>query len=138
MIRIGDPEILNALINEPETRKAFGYEELGELDTAPMLADSRNVCLHAAGVTAWFTWRGPGVFEAHVLSSRDGRGRAMFDAARAMIATMQAQFGAKLIWCEIDAARRDVSVFARASGFRSLGLHSPAGRLIETLVVGGV
>lgn len=138
MIRIGDPELLNALINEPDTRSAFGYEELGELDTAPMLADARNVCLHEAGVTAWFTWRGPGVFEAHVLTAREGRGRAMFEAARAIIGVMQAQFGAKLIWCEIDASRRDVSVFARAAGFRSLGLSAPAGRLVETLAIGGV
>ncbi len=120
MRRVTEAAELNAVINHPAVRSVFGYAELGYLDSAPVIADPRNHCLADGATLLWFTWRGPGVFEVHCVVGPKHRGATAVRAARDMLDHMKDVAGANLMWCEFDAARRDVAAFARAVGFRTV------------------
>lgn len=130
MRRVTDPSELNAVINHPAVRTVFGFPDLGNLDCGPMLADERNWCLANGATLLWFTWRGPGVYEVHCVVGPKDRGAKAVRAATDMLIHMRDVCGANLLWCEFDAARRDVAAFARAVGFRTLGI-SNGKRLME-------
>lgn len=119
--RTYDAVAVNALVNRSDVRPDVGYQELGDLDVSPMLADTRNICLSNGSGIIWFAWHAPGVFEAHIVCEPEYRGEAAISMGRAMLAKMFIEHGALLIWCRPPINRKDVVLYARKVGFALLG-----------------
>jgi hypothetical protein len=58
-----------------------------------------NVFLACGEGGAMFVWRGPGIYEVHVMFEQ--RGREVLKLSREMLAWMRENMGAKLFWAAV-------------------------------------
>lgn len=81
-----------------------------------------NVFLFGAHGGLIFEWKGPQTFEVHVMATREGRGRWIFEATRQAVNYMEAM-GANHLWARIHPDKPHVGILARKSGFNFAGYH---------------
>ena len=87
---------------------------------ADFLADRNNVFLAAGEGGAMFVWRGPGIFEVHVMFEQ--RGKEVLRLSREMLKVMREQHGARLFWAAVPVESRHVIMFTRLMGWKSQGV----------------
>jgi hypothetical protein len=68
---------------------------------------------------AMFVWRGPGIYEVHVMFEQ--RGREVIRLSHQMLDTMRKDCGAKLFWAAVPVESRHVIMFTRLMGWKSQG-----------------
>lgn len=83
------------------------------------MAEPLHVFLEEGESLGCFVWRGPGIYEIHLVFAV--RGRKAMDLLARMIARMCDQHGARMFWAAIPIESRHVRMFARLAGFRSEG-----------------
>lgn len=119
----------------PDDVNAVLSRIMPDLDSAALVTDERNVCLLGDGGGVLFAWRGPGVFEGHSFFLAEHRGAAAICDARAMLAMMRDQFGARIIWGLTPCENRASRYFNRICGMVSAGeIATPEG-LCELFVL---
>lgn len=91
------------------------------IDLAEFLDDPLNVCLIEGENAALFEWRGPGIYQCHVLFQC--RGKDALALSHRMLDHMRAA-GAKLFWTAIPNGERKVNLYARWLGFKSQGFEN--------------
>jgi hypothetical protein len=104
MNRTCDPERVNALSG---------------LDLSGAVAEPLHVFLEEGESLGCFVWRGPGIYEIHLVFAE--RGRKALDLLCRMIARMCDRHNAKFFWAAIPLESRHVRMFARLAGFQSDG-----------------
>lgn len=82
-----------------------------------------NVFLFGAHGGLIFEWKGPRTFEVHVMTTREGRGSWIFEAAKVAVGYMEAM-GANHLWARIHPEKPHVGILALRSGFRLAGHHT--------------
>lgn len=75
-------ERINAIIAHPEVRPWVGMPGQGDIDLAPVVADTRNVLLMGEGGGFLFQHIEPGIYEAHSQFVPEHRGANVLTAAR--------------------------------------------------------
>lgn len=93
---------------------------LAGADFSEVLAEPLHVCLMDGESGAFFMWRGPGIYEAHVFFAV--RGKEAISLARALLAKMMIEYGAKLFWTVVPIADRKAKLFIRSLGWKSRGV----------------
>jgi len=81
-----------------------------------------NVFLFGAHGGLIFEWKGPGVYETHVMTTKAGRGAWIFKATRQAMEYME-RMGAAHIWARIHPKRPEVAALAIRSGFKRVCTH---------------
>lgn len=114
MIRqVCDPEVVNGFANHPDIGS--------EMDLSAGIREP-NVHLYGEhGGISWM-WCGPGVFEAHVMFTKAGRGLWGIRSGRQAIAIMAGR-GARVLWARVHPDRPEIGVFAAASGMKDTGMR---------------
>jgi hypothetical protein len=79
-----------------------------------------NVFLACGEGGAMFVWRGPGIYEVHVMFEQ--RGREVLKLSRRMLKIMRRAWKAKLFWAAVPVESRHVIMFTRLMGWKSQGL----------------
>lgn len=98
-----------------------------------LLHDPMNRVLVDGEGGAMFVWRGPGIYEVHVMFEQ--KGREVLDLSHRMLAHMRETYGAKLFWAAVpwDTSKqsRKVRLFTRLMGWKSQGRANLAHGLCE-------
>lgn len=85
---------------------------------------------------AIFQWRGPGIYEVHVLFAQ--RGREVIEISYQMLDWMRDAHDANLFWAAVpwgtDAQSRKVRLFTRLMGWKSQGRANLANGLHELFI----
>ena len=101
-----------------------------------ILHDPMSVILIEGEGGAMFVWRGPEIFEVHVLFEQ--RGRAVLDLSHRMLGHMRENHGARLFWAAVpwgtDKQSRKVRLFTRLMGWKSRGRANLASGLCELFI----
>jgi hypothetical protein len=87
-------------------------------DFAQFFADRMSVGLIEGEGGALFVWRGPGIYEVHVMFEQ--RGREVIELSRRMLDYMRER-GGKLFWAAVPVESRHVIMFTRLMGWKSQG-----------------
>lgn len=100
-----------------------------------ILHDPMSFVLIEGDGGAIFQWRGPGIYEVHVLFAQ--RGREVIDISHRMLAHMRDN-GGRLFWAAVpwgtDAQSRKVRLFTRLMGWKSQGRANLANGLHELFI----
>lgn len=138
-MRVFDAAEHNRIANLPDVRPSFAWVE-GEVSFDAEIADTDHyVFLIEGGAAAIFEWSAPGVWQVHTLASPECRGKAAIDAGLRMIAWMQEQEGARMLWGMTPLGNSAARMFNRLIGAKSAGLreHHVCGET-ELFTWGGV
>lgn len=106
LVETTDPEVLNHFASHPDIAPHIG----GAVDFSNAIRPTARFLFGEYGGFC-LEWTGPGVWEAHVMLTREGRGEWGFEAGRGMLRMMDAD----LIWARI--AERHVGQYAARIGF---------------------
>lgn len=90
-----------------------------EADFSELMSEPMHICLADGGSMAFFVWRGPGIYELHLCFA--ARGGAARDLLLEMMEWMRGHHRPRMFWALIPAASRNVIMFARLMGWKSLG-----------------
>jgi len=113
--------IRRASIEDVEAVNEWFWRDSGKRgDFSDFLADRMNVCLVEGEGGALFVWRGPGIFECHVMFEQ--RGKEVLRLSRQMLDIMRKDYGAKLFWAAVPVESRHVIMFTRLMGWKSQGV----------------
>lgn len=113
--------MIRASVLDAERVNEWFYRDSGKRgDFEPFLADRMNVCLIEGEGGALFVWRGPGIFEVHVMFEQ--RGREVIRLSHRMLDYMREKHGAKLFWAAVPVESRHVIMFTRLMGWKSQGV----------------
>ncbi len=90
-------------------------------DFTEALAEPMHLCLVDTETEsgAFFMWRGPGIYEAHVFFTVRGKEALAF--ARQLMAMMRAE-GARMLWSMIPIESRHIRLWLRHLGWKSHGV----------------
>jgi hypothetical protein len=109
-----------ASVEDAEQVNEWFWRDSGKRgDFTPFLADRMNVCLIEGEGGAMFVWRGPGIYEVHVMFEQ--RGREVIKLSHRMLGYMRKR-GGKLFWAAVPIESRHVIMFTRLMGWKSQGL----------------
>lgn len=101
-----------------------------------ILHDPMNVILTEGDGGAIFVWRGPGIYEVHVMFEQ--RGRDVLALSHRMLAHMRENYGADTFWAAVpwDQSKqsRKVRLFTRLMGWKSRGRANLANGLHELFI----
>jgi hypothetical protein len=107
-----------------------------EAGVQAVLHDPMSMVLLEGNGGAMFVWRGPGIFEVHVLFEQ--RGREVLDLSHRMLAHMRENYGARLFWASVpyDGGKqsRKVRLFTRMMGWKSQGFANLAHGFCELFI----
>ena len=107
-----------------------------EAGVQAILHDPMSVVLIEGDGGALFVWRGPGIFEVHVMFAQ--RGREVLDLSHRMLAHMREHHGATTFWAVVpwDTSKqsRKVRLFTRLMGWKSKGRANLANGLCELFI----
>jgi hypothetical protein len=113
--------LIRASLADAERVNEWFWRDSGKRgDFAPFLADRMNVCLIEGEGGALFVWRGPGIYEVHVMFEQ--RGRDVIRLSHRMLDYMRSNHGGKLFWAAVPIESRHVIMFTRLMGWKSQGL----------------
>lgn len=120
--------MIRASVEDAERINEWFWRDSGwRGDFSQFLADRMNVCLIEGEGGALFVWRGPGIYEVHVMFEQ--RGKAVIELSRRMLDIMRSEKGAKLFWAAVPIESRNVIMFTRLMGWKSRGFADlPQGR----------
>jgi hypothetical protein len=100
------------------------------------LNEPANLCLIEGEGGALFIWRGPGIYECHVMFAQ--RGREVIELSHQMLAYMRDTYGARTFWASVpwDTSKqsRKVRLFTRLLGWQSRGRVNFAHGLCEVFI----
>lgn len=125
-MRVFDASAHNAIANHPSVRPSFPWVE-GEVsfDDEVQLTDAYVFLLNEARTAgAIFEWSAPRVWQVHTLFSDGCRGKAAMTLGKHMIAWMQAEMAAQMIWGQTPLHNRAARMFNRLMGARSEGMRN--------------
>lgn len=110
-----------ASVEDANTFNEWFWRDSGKRgDFTQFLSDRMNIALVEGEGGAIFVWRGPGIYEVHVMFEQ--RGREVIRLSHRMLAWMRAEMGAKLFWAAVPIESRHVIMFTRLMGWKSQGL----------------
>ena len=113
--------MIRASVKDADKINEWFWRDSGQRgDFGPFLADRMNVFLREGDGGAMFVWRGPGIYEVHVMFEQ--RGREVIRLSHRMLAWMRSNPGAKLFWAAVPIESRHVIMFTRLMGWKSQGL----------------
>lgn len=113
--------IRRASVEDAEDVNDWFWRDSGKRgDFTGFLSDRMNVFLACGAGGALFVWRGPGIYEVHVMFEQ--RGRDVLRLSREMLDIMRREHGAKLFWAAVPITSRHVIMFTRLMGWKSQGL----------------
>jgi len=128
MRRVDDPEMVNAIGNDPSVRELMFLGAMyppNDLDFTPWVEDPRNAILIDGGFCAMFVWRGPGIYECHLMVRKEDRGASAVRIGREMLEFMKAQ-GAKIVWGQPSIYNRAAICYIRRMGLKPAGFGKDA------------
>jgi hypothetical protein len=100
------------------------------------LHDPMNVCLIEGNGGALFVWRGPRIYEVHVMFEQ--RGRAVIDLSHRFLDHMRREYSASTFWAAVpwdnSKQSRKVRLFTRLMGWKSQGRANLATGLNELFI----
>lgn len=120
LVETRDPRVPAMWSSHPDIAGSVG----GPLD----FSGARAVYLTGDHGCFLFDPQGDGLFEGHVMLTRQGRGAWGKAALQEALETMAAM-GATSIWCRVP--RPEVAVFARGGGFRFSGTLADGTKIME-------
>lgn len=113
--------IRRASVEDTEAINEWFWRDSGKRgDFEPFLADRMNVFLACGEGGAFFVWRGPGIYEVHVMFEQ--RGKEVLKLSREMLQIMREKHGARLFWAAVPVKSRHVIMFTRLMGWKSQGV----------------
>jgi len=120
--------MIRASVEDAERINEWFWRDSGRRgDFTAFLSDRMNVFLREGEGGALFVWRGPGIYEVHVMFEQ--RGRAVIELSHRMLDYMRSETGAKLLWAAVPVESRHVIMFTRLMGWKSQGFADlPQGR----------
>lgn len=124
-MRVFDASVHNAIANHPSVRPSFPWVE-GEVsfDEEVRLTDAYVFLVNEdRDAAAIFEWSAPRVYQVHSMSLPSCRGKAVIEVGKRMIAWMQAEMGARMIWGQTPVDNRAARMFNRLMGARSEGMR---------------
>lgn len=113
--RVYDPVIPSAFSAHPDIAPHVG----GPLNFTDAIRETAAFFFGEHGGLI-FEWCAPGTYEAHIMLTREGRGKWGLDATRLALA----ELGAERVWARIDPDHRPLAMHALKSGFREVGRKS--------------
>lgn len=123
-----DADAVNAIANDASVRELMFLGAMyppNELDFTPWVEDPRNVVLVDGGFCAMFVWRGPGIYECHLMIRKEDRGSSAMQVGKKMLAMMK-QEGARLIWGQPSIYNRAAICYIRRMGLKPAGFGTDA------------
>lgn len=122
--RIRDAGIVNAIAAASDVRALMflgaPYPN-APLDFTPWVEDERSITLLYGGFCALFVWRGPNIYECHLMVRKSDRGARGLATGREMLAWMAAN-GARRVWGQPSVHNRAAITYIRRMGLKSQGL----------------
>lgn len=118
-----DAEKLNAIANADDVRELMFLGAVyppQHLDFTAYVEDKRNVTLVYGGFGAIFVFRGPGIYECHIMARKEARGSNAIAIGREMLAYMK-EVGAKTIWGQPSIYNRAAICYIRRMGLKPVG-----------------
>ncbi len=123
-----DAQTINAIANRGDVRELMflgaSYPPQ-HLDFSAWVDDPRNIVLTSNGFGALFVFRGPGIYECHIMASKNARGSSSFKVGREMLNQVKAQ-GGKLVWGQPSVYNRAAICYIRRMGLRPVGFGTDA------------
>lgn len=113
-----DAERLNEVVNHPSVHDWVSYGRPGPLDTSPVVNDPRNVLLMGEHGGYLFAYVEDGVYDAHSQILPEGRGKWSLELARAALAWMFEDIGAKAILAHCPVDNVAVLALTKRLGFK--------------------
>lgn len=118
MIRhITTPDIPNHFAAHPE----IAPDVSGPIDFSAAM-NPANIYLFGEHGGLIFEWKGPRTYEVHVMATKAGRGKWIFDATKQAIEYVEL-LGGNHLWARIHPDKPHVGILARHSGFKFAGHH---------------
>jgi len=121
--RVTDAERVNEIGNDPSVRALMFLGAMyppDHLDFTPWCEDPRNIVLIDGGFVAMFVWRGPGIYECHLMVRKDARGAHAMQTGRDMLAYVRKE-GAHTVWGQPSVYNRAAICYIRRMGLKSVG-----------------
>lgn len=118
-----DADVVNAIANDASVRQMMFLGAVyppNELDFTPWVEDPRNVVLVSGGFCAMFVWRGPGIYECHLMVTKADRGASSMSIGKQMLAMMKDE-GATLVWGQPSIYNRAAICYIRRMGLKPAG-----------------
>ena len=123
IIRETDPEQVNAVGNDATVRAMMFLGAMyppEQLDFTPWVEDPRNIILRDGGFVAMFVWRGPGIYECHLMIRKDARGASAMSIGKEMLAMVK-QEGGHTVWGQPSIYNRAAICYIRRMGLKPAG-----------------
>ena len=118
-----DADEINAIANSTDVRKLMflgaAYPPQ-HLDFSAWVDDPRNHALTCDGFAAIFVFRGPGIYECHIMARQSSRGKEAIRIGRDMLAYMKEQ-GAEMVWGQPSIYNKAAIWYIRAMGLVAKG-----------------
>jgi len=128
MRRVTEADEVNAIANDSSVRELMFLGAMyppNELDFTPWVEDARNVVLLNDGFCAMFVWRGPGIYECHLMIRKQDRGANAMQVGHQMLDYMREQ-GARIIWGQPSIYNRAAICYIRRMGLKPAGFGTDA------------
>lgn len=125
MMRTRDPVVVDEII---------ARDSGGDVDTAPWLADDRNVAIEAGDDLALFQWEGGDTYSVHWFFA--ARGREALTVGADMLSAIFDLYGAQAVWGMTPADKRAARWFNRKLGCTSRGLIDRPDGQVELFIMG--
>ena len=128
IIRETEATEVNAIGNDPTVRALMFLGAMyppEHLDFSPWVEDPRNIILRDGGFVAMFVWRGPGIYECHLMIRKDARGAESMRIGREMLAMVKAE-GAHTVWGQPSIYNRAAICYIRRMGLKPAGFGTDA------------
>ena len=127
IIRHREALLHNLILNDPEVRPTFGYNE-GYTDLTPLadLRDTYVLLSNGKNVAFIWEWSAPGVWQGHCFALPEARGRIAIDDGKAMCRYMFEEVNARMLWAMAPIAHRPLQIYTRLLGFQEAGTGKDA------------
>lgn len=112
---------INDLVNRPDIRPYVGGDTSKPLDLSKAIEDENNIALMGDYGGFVLIWCAPGTYEVHTMITEQGRGEWALSAAKAGIAILRDEFGARHLWTRVKPEAHHVRAFTIASGMKPCG-----------------
>jgi len=121
VFRTFDAGAVNAVCNHPAVHPTLSLG-MGEIDVSVLISDARNIFFLGEHGGALFHRTAPGVYAAHDFFLPEGRGPWALRASREMLASVFADYCARMVWAETPIENKPCRLFNRWLGFKSEGV----------------
>lgn len=122
-MRLDRADALNDIANSADVREMMFLGCVynpDNLDFADHVDDDRNIAMVIGGFGAIFVFRGPGIYECHIMARKASRGGFAMEAGREMLARMK-ELGAHTVWGQPSVYNRAAICYIRRMGLKPSG-----------------